>query len=546
MSFFGPQRSESALSTNEDMDEDETACTSRSSPRPRKHGRENNSNGLSLEPPLLRPPPKKPRRSNETVTSTNGDHMEIEANGYPSPEAIVNNNHQSPIRSPAGDVAHDTNMELDGEGDDEEIDGITLQEQATMTLTNGNSVGVQSDKVAELGPETTVLDVAGRSVLHTHWNPRHADILATGGDALCRIWDVSATGSHQQYTDVLDQPDESRVTTMAWSPDGERLAVAASDGINWVGNVMLRTKHGQEWDNLPAASDMVSHLRWNPSGSHLLGVTSGGNGKSVLLVWSVEESCPLRTYELNHQVFDAVWSGDEAFTVCGDNILADFYIDDQSIVLVQYRTEGDFDRVWCLTVFDATTRTTAVASEETHQIALLDSGGNFSAVAQHEGEITAMLFQPTPSYSLLKPPFTRLLATASLDSNIKLWNVKSTPTQLVQTLSLGKSSPAMALSFTLDGNLMAAAHANRVCVWDPELGSRPKASWKGKPGQWFGTANGMDNDSGIEEEESHHHSLSWDASGQKLAFGLGSQVRPDSGLILDMPIRTNHHCRWLS
>ena len=450
--------------------------------------------------------------------------MEMESNGYPSPEAAIRNHHQSPIRSPAEDAAHDTNMDLDGEGDQEEMDGVTPQEQATMTLTNGNSVGVQSDKVAELGPETTVLDVAGRSVLHTHWNPRHADILATGGDALCRIWNISASASHPQYIDILDRPDDSRVTTMAWSPDGELLAVAASDAANWVGNVILRTRHGQERDNLPVAPDMVSHLRWNPSGSHLLGITSGGNGSSALLVWSVEESRPLRTYELNHQVFDAAWSGDETFTVCGENILAGFFIDDQSIVMVQYRTEGTFDRVWCLIVFDATTRTTAVASEETHQIALLDLGGNFNVVAQHEGEITAMVFQPTPDSSPYKSHSPRLLATASLDSNIKLWNVKSTPIQLVQTLSLGKSSPAMALGFTPDGCLVAAAHANRVCIWNPELGSRPKASWKGKPEQWFGTASGMDNDSGIEEEESHHHSLSWDASGQKLAFGLGSQV----------------------
>lgn len=99
--------------------------------------------------------------------------------------------------------------------------------------------------------------------------------------------------------------------------------------------------------------------------------------------------------------------------------------------------------------------------------------------------------------------------------------------------------PAMALSFTHDGYLVAAASYNKVLIWRAEEGGLPKACWVGEKGRWMGGGGvavsrkgkreeGGDDRSEEEEEEEERaqdHSLSWDADGGKLAFGLGSQVR---------------------
>ena len=83
----------------------------------------------------------------------------------------------------------------------------------------------------------------------------------------------------------------------------------------------------------------------------------------------------------------------------------------------------------------------------------------------------------------------------------------------------------MAISFTPDGDLVAAANWGRILIWNAETGGMPKASWNGDQGRWQSLANGVDQDSGIgEEEDGLTHSLSWDADGRKLAYGLGSQV----------------------
>lgn len=96
----------------------------------------------------------------------------------------------------------------------------------------------------------------------------------------------------------------------------------------------------------------------------------------------------------------------------------------------------------------------------------------------------------------------------------------------------------MALSFTPDGYLVAAASYNKILIWRAEEGGLPKACWVGEKGRWMGgdgavarverTEEEMDERMEEEEEDegrSQDHSLSWDADGGKLAFGLGSQVR---------------------
>lgn len=90
----------------------------------------------------------------------------------------------------------------------------------------------------------------------------------------------------------------------------------------------------------------------------------------------------------------------------------------------------------------------------------------------------------------------------------------------------------MALSFTPDGYLVAAASYDRILIWRAEEGALPKACWVGEAGRWAGGSSSKVNEE-EEGEKGEDHSLSWDADGGKLAFGLGRQVRDDLNLFLD-------------
>ncbi len=360
------------------MDGDDVACASRSSPRSRKHARDSGSNGIPIDLASQAPASKRHRRSNGIVENSgngdghsSGDAMEIDRNGYshPEPEPPTRPDASTAAESPAAAAGVDagTPQEYDAQTYARAHAQIPAQAQATMTLTNGNSVGVQSEKIAELGPETTILDVGlDRSVMHTAWHPTESAVLATAGEALARIWTVSRSDSPKQHVDLLEPGDRSLVTALSWSPDGEFLAVATRNlGSGWMGEVAIWTKAGIVRDVLPAAQDMMLALRWNSSGSLLLGVASSGKASSIL-IWDPSTGQALQPLELEKTIVDAAWTGDSQFFVCGEDTVTKFSISDDHAISITFNyTSRETRQNWSIIRWDPVSSTTAVAAEET-------------------------------------------------------------------------------------------------------------------------------------------------------------------------------------
>ena len=412
-----------------------------------------------------------------------------------------------------------------------------------QTLTNGESRGVQSDKVAELGRQTSILTVSETShVMHTAWNPKDPTILATSGDALCRLWYISRSAAfddnpnhqnhqnHQNHptsVDLLGPSYASLVSTMAWDPTGEILAVAIrDDNSDWVGAVSLWSKTGKALDELPAAQDMVLKLRWSPSGKSLLGITTSGEVTSSLALWDIDSSQAMPPHQLPSVITDATWTSNHQITICGNDLIASSLLENQNIIALHIRSEEIARQNWRHIRYDSRTHTIALAAEETAVLGLIDSSDTLHTFTAHEAEITALAYQPVTNLSAYPADAPRLLATSSLDGSIKVWDAKR-PFNLIHIFSLGHAVPATAMSFTPDGYLVAAANWNKVLIWSAESGGLPKASSKGILGK---VSNGsLTNGNGASEEEDdvggdENCSLSWDAESGKLALGFGSQV----------------------
>lgn len=516
-------------SISQDISDDEATSKSQITPPARKHGRESTANGLGLDIATSAPAAKRVRRSQGPEGATNGDYMESEQNGDRVHDEI-------PVPEPVS-LSHSPGRE--DEKSDVEMDDGHAPEQARMTptLTNGHSVGVQSDKVTELGPETTLLTVPdGKHVMHTAWNPQDPSALAVAGDALCRIWNLakrpqSSNHPHQgDFYDLLEPCETALVTTIAWSPNGEVLAVATKDtrkgSFAQIGLVSLFSKRGTSIDEQPYTDDGIISFKWNPSSRLLLGIISSGAVESSLIIWDLENPEVKSYLKLDGIVRDAAWTDDSHFTICGHNIIGYYSFDGQHIILIRDRAEKEPKHRWSHIRFDHTTTTTAIAAEDESVLAIISSSDELLTTYAHEEEITALEYRPIPNPRLLFPSSPCLLATSALDGKIKLWDAQN-PFNIITTLSLGKETPPMAISFTPDGFLVAAAHWNKILIWNPEYSNTPKASWKGELGQWQSSAtNGLDRDSGIGEEDEQlpQHTLSWDADGRKLAYGLKNQV----------------------
>ena len=548
------------------MNEDEAGCTSEPSPRSRKHARDSTVNGLSLDLTSSQAPAAKRSRRIHGVETTNGDPskksdaMDLDHNGYSHTSAMLSTDgpHQ------ASDAEGDMDVDSDSAGGtapdgtliagtnakaaDADAHDPTLQEQPTAivaTLTNGRSVGVQSDKGAakatELGSDSRVLTLplpgtngdnrsSNATVTHTSWNPRDPSLLATAGEALCRIWTLPHHNHHHtHYHDLLDAAAQHVVTSMAWSPDGEYIAIATrthAASLGRQGTVTIRTKTGELQDELPATHDWVLNLSWNPSGSLLLGVTHSDDNDTTLVVWDVKNGQPMQPFELDKAVMDAAWIDEHKFVVCGPNLIAESLIELGNIVALQRRAEAEVDQEWTSVSYDPITRTTAISTEETAMLAIVDSSKRLHCTKAHDADITGLLYQPLANPAAHSELAPRLLATSSCDGVIKIWDAKK-PFTITHSLNLGRSAPAMAISFTSDGYLVAAASWNKVLIWSAEAGGTPKATWQGKEGEWLidnvDAVNG-NGEPATEEEAPATHSLSWDADGGKLAYGLRNQV----------------------
>ncbi|KAL8819618.1 MAG: hypothetical protein Q9223_001988 [Gallowayella weberi] len=551
-SFLDPQAGRVQSSPKADGSQDESTGKPQGSPRSRKHGREQSTtNGLNLELPASTPATKRTRRINGSTTNANIQPAMV--NGEPRDRDSMDlDDHQNGFaqheppepKSPVGSPEAQGQTAVEGASMDVD-DDAPEPDDPRMILTNGPSVGVQSDRVTELGPETSVLTVPQRNVLHTAWNPTDPLLLAAAGDALCRIWTVTKppdapldrSKPDYQYVDILEQGDDSSVTAMSWSPDGSILAVAIRpDDTEQAGEVSLWSKQGKSMDNLLTTQDMLITFRWNPSGTRLLGITSSGNGSSALTVWDIFLSHTLPTVHLDNIATDAAWYDDHRFLVSGHSLVAECIIEPHNILSLHNRAlPGDHsNRNWTYTRYDPLIQSAAIAAEDSAVLAILDSNGQFLATTAHSAELTDIAFEPLGDPSSYVPTSPRRLATSSLDGNICVWDV--TTLSILHSLDFGHLNPPMAICFTPDGCLLAAANGNRVLYWNAETGGMPKAVWHGDPapvssGAGFGSRedrNGdgfMDGDSGIgEEDEGSNHSLSWEADGGRLAYGVGSQI----------------------
>jgi transducin (beta)-like 1 len=118
----------------------------------------------------------------------------------------------------------------------------------------------------------------------------------------------------------------------------------------------------------------------------------------------------------------------------------------------------------------------------------------------------------------------RLIASAGEDGCISIWNTRSPDSK--SKFSMTMNSAVLTLSFTPDGAFIAGATTERILIWKVDDAGAPRASWT--RGSELGWQTPQSRDSTPDED---HHSLCWDANGQKIAYGVNSLVNRASKLL---------------
>ena len=429
------------------------------------------------------------------------------------------------------------------------------QEQHLIpTLTNGVSVGVQSDKVTDLGPETAVLNLAGSSLTQAAWNPKHPTLLAAGGRALCHIWSLAsasattplsspATAPQNSHTSSDLSPTNTRelevdhdasVTALAWSPSGEEIAYSTfPDEITSLkrSTTAIWNKDGIMEDQLPGGTEPVVSLAWSPNARYLAAIS--GN---TLLVFDKKLGTLLPPCETKHSLLDIAWLDSGQLAVCGNSIVATAGILDNKVTDFIEHHKSELAHDWSQMRYDSHTSTIAVASEDSGYLALLEASGQLHKEKAHDSTLTGLTYRPMVNSDAISSMARRLLATSSIDGTVKLWNGRA-GLQHIHTFSLGAA--ALSLCFTPDGRHVAAASCCKMLFWSAQEGGLPKAMWDISHVDWHTKTssdgphhtNGYNGrvdangDGNMDEEGDSAPSLTWDSNGHKLALACKDKVR---------------------
>ncbi|KAI9766302.1 MAG: Transducin (beta)-like 1 X-linked receptor 1 [Geoglossum umbratile] len=502
--FFGPDAafSDKAPEYHVDQHAEPSAAA-------RRRLRETTANGLAAAEDSGHPPAAK--RSRKTNGLENGDAMELDQNGH------------GLVHGPAH--AH---------GHGHAAAGSRRVSPALRATTNGASVAIQVDKVAELGRSETDFISPGSAVLSCVWNPVDPQALALKTDALCQIWAV-ARNQPPAPQPMDDDSLMSDITTTAWSPRGEYLATGAFDGqvsLWTVRGCLVRRMH-------PTGQGAVFRLKFNDDGQYLLGLTSDGDRLAVV-VWSTRTG-----YTLNNVARKApprglcylAWINQSEFVVGGFHALdkytatndspLPFAIGDDEVVVLAKSDGGGL---------------LATSSESGYIKLWASTNRELLGMMLHPSPLICMEWQPLPHSSQAqgKPP-VRILATGSEDGIVRLWNGRAIGGAPLHKFELGSS--ILALAFSPDGYFIAAASFGKLMIWNAEEGGLPRAWWTAKNAMDHrrGSANVIKQDPGPDhedpawieasmnaaewpDEQVADLSLSWDADGKKLAYGVGRHL----------------------
>lgn len=162
-------------------------------------------------------------------------------------------------------------------------------------------------------PSENRLDLSSYRIVAASFSP-DSRLLATGQDdeSGVRLWDCETGGMLRLY-----KGSEAAITSVAFAPDGARLAAGAADGSVLVWNV----GDDDVVARLPRQDMAVSCVRWSKGGDRVAIALSEWSNRdsSTLLVWRPGDAMIAQELSLDTTSGALEWFGDEAVIIADWN-----------------------------------------------------------------------------------------------------------------------------------------------------------------------------------------------------------------------------------
>ncbi|CUS09556.1 unnamed protein product [Tuber aestivum] len=400
---------------------------------------------------------------------------------------------------------------------------VTVAEEPRVT--NGCSVGVQVEEgtVEITAEDSVILGQEDKNISICAWNPIHSNVLATASqDSIARIWNVpiDATSSTAiQNKVILHDPSRSLnrdVTAIRWSPGGDLIATGSYDGQTriWTTDGLLR-------HTLPPHHGPVIALKWNKSADTLLSLSCDGK----IIAWDALTGDMRRSFEQTMEdqgkggqarggqaeaATDMDWISERQFAICGNGGSVGIYdLDHDSLLNADTSHSGEVNCV----VWDECSERLASGGEG-GDVLIWEKPAKILQPFKLQGHteaVVSLCWQPIASSP--QPPTKRVLASASNDCQVRLWEVLS---KTCINILNSHDDPVEKISFSPSGTRLASSANSKVIIWNAETGARTHVYdyLKGRRKNGKIITPGTETDAEIGE-------ISWDESGARVAIGGG-------------------------
>uniref|UniRef100_A0A8C8C3D1 Uncharacterized protein n=1 Tax=Oncorhynchus tshawytscha TaxID=74940 RepID=A0A8C8C3D1_ONCTS len=342
------------------------------------------------------------------------------------------------------------------------------EENGAHALANHHADMMEVDRNVAI-PQNKAMVLRGHEseVFICAWNPVN-DLLASGsGDSTARIWNLSENGTGSSTQLVLrhcireggqDVPSNKDVTSLDWNSEGTLLATGSYDGF-----ARIWTKDGDLASTLGQHKGPIFALKWNKKGNFIL---SAGVDKTTI-IWDAHTGEAKQQFPFHSApALDVDWQSNNTFASCSTDMCIHVCKlgQDRPVKTFQGHTNEVNAIKW-----DPTGSLLASCSDDmTLKIWSMKQDSCVHDLQAHSKEIYTIKWSPTgPGTN--NPNANLMLASASFDSTVRLWDVERGV--CIHTLTRHQE-PVYSVAFSPDGRHLASGSFDKcVHIWNTQTGA---------------------------------------------------------------------------